>query len=155
MTSTPNPNTNRPNIHRPDPDPIGSAMRAARRHRRWREDAACALCGETNPVILTSKPNKHLLEKHHVAGRDNDEELVVVLCLNCHTKLSAGQHDVGVFTATPAPTALERLILAMKSLGLFCEALAEACYRWAEQLAQTVSTLDQYIPQWRTLPGMP
>ena len=155
MTSTPNQNANRPKILRPDPDPIGSATRAVHRRRRLPPDAACALCGEINPVILTSEPHTHLLEEHHVAGRDNDEELDVVLCLNCHTKLSAGQHDVGVYTATPAPTALERLILAMRSLGLFCEALAEACYRWAEHLAQTVSALDQYIPQWRTLPGMP
>ena len=97
----------------------------------------------------------HLLEEHHVAGRNNDAELVVVLCLNCHTKMSAGQHDVGVFTKTPAPTALERHILALNSLALFFEELAKALYRWSEQLGHIVFTLDQYFPQWRTLPGMP
>ena len=152
MTSTSNPNADRPKIHRPDPDPIGSAMRGARRQRRLPPNAACALCGEENPVILTSDPRIHLLEEHHVAGRDNDAALVVVLCLNCHMKLSAGQHDVGVFTTAPAPSALKRLSLAMKSLGLFYEELADASYRWAEQLDHTVVTLDEYVPEWRTFP---
>ena len=155
MTSTPNPNANRPKILRPDPDPIGSATRAVRRRRRLPSDAACALCGEINSVILTSEPHTRLLEEHHVAGRDNDEELVVVLCLNHHATITVDQLDVGVFTSQPASSALEKVVLAMNSLALFFEELARAFYRWAELLAQTVFTLDQYVPEWRTLPGMP
>ena len=68
---------------------------------------------------------------------------------------SNGQRDAGVFTADPMPTALERIIQALKSVGLFFEDLAEACYRWAASLTQTVLVLDEHVPEWRLLPGMP
>ena len=43
----------------------------------------CMHCGEDNP---------HCLEGHHVAGRANDDEIVIV-CRNCHRKLSDDQRD--------------------------------------------------------------
>ncbi len=53
-----------------------------------------------------------------------------------------------------APSVLERMELAFRSLGSFFLLLADACFRWAGQLAQVVVTLNQVLPSWRTLPGM-
>lgn len=46
-------------------------------------DAICAVCGEDDP---------HCLERHHIAGSKFDDETVVV-CRNCHRKLSDRQKD--------------------------------------------------------------
>jgi hypothetical protein len=43
----------------------------------------CIVCGEDNP---------HCLELHHIAGRRFDHETVIV-CKNCHRKLSDAQRD--------------------------------------------------------------
>jgi hypothetical protein len=46
-------------------------------------DPACVVCNESNP---------HCLERHHIAGRKNADEIVIV-CRNCHCKLSDNQRD--------------------------------------------------------------
>jgi hypothetical protein len=43
----------------------------------------CVVCGESN---------SHCLEKHHLQGRKFGEDLVIV-CRNCHRKLSDAQID--------------------------------------------------------------
>jgi hypothetical protein len=103
---------------------------------------------------MLTRTKKHLLEQHHAAGFHNDEELTVVLCQNHHTKLTASQLDAGALSQDPAPSVIEHLMQALKSLGLYFEDLAAACYRFANQLIVVVATLDQYLPLWRTLPGM-
>ena len=98
---------------------------------------------------------RQFLEAHHVAGRANDKELLAVLCLNCHAKATVLQHDVGALPPGKRASCLEAMDLALRSLGTFFELLAAACYRWSTQLAQVVAALDEYVPAWRTLPGMP
>ena len=46
---------------------------------------------------------------------------MVVLCLNHHMIHSVDQLDAEVLTAEPMPTAIERIVLALISLGLFIE----------------------------------
>jgi hypothetical protein len=43
----------------------------------------CICCGETDPFCL---------ELHHLAGRQHHEDVVIV-CRNCHRKLTNQQHD--------------------------------------------------------------
>ena len=47
------------------------------------DEPRCLRCGEANP---------HCLEYHHIAGRSHDDETVIV-CRNCHRKLSDDQKD--------------------------------------------------------------
>ena len=101
------------------------------------------------------KARRSLLEGHHVAGQANDSLLLAVLCLNCHAKATALQLDVGAIPAGTRNSCLEAMELAMRSVGTFFEQLAETYYRWAAQLAQVIVVLDQALPSWRTLPGMP
>jgi hypothetical protein len=140
----------------PDPDPIATSARKQRQTRRLPADAACGLCGETEPSVLVMvKCPKALLEGHHAAGRYNDPNVIIVLCRNCHTKATNGQLDVGALPPGRAPSLLERLVLALKSLGSFFELLAKTCYLWAAGLTAVVACLDVHAAGWRHFPGMP
>jgi hypothetical protein len=154
MTSTPEPRPRRTSVARPDVEPIASAVRDARRRRRLPPDAACIICGERDPIKLTTKGLRPVLEANHVAGRDNDKDLTAPYCLNHHAEMSARQLDAGVFGDSPATTVLERIERLLISLGIFFDQLAEACCRWAVQVAQVMGVLDQHLPGWRTIPGM-
>jgi len=141
---------------KPEPDPIANDLRKERRSRRLPPDAACALCGETDIAVLaTHKVPRRLLELHHACGQWNDDEVVVVLCRNCHAKVTAEQLDVGALETGPRASRVEAIKLALVSLGTFFNLLAAACFRWSAQLAQMIGVLDDELPAWRTLPGMP
>lgn len=154
MTSTPDPRPRKPKAVRPNVDPIASAVRDARRRRRLPPNAACIVCGETDPIVLTTKGMRPVLEANHVAGRDNDKNLTAPYCLNHHAVMTARQLDAGVFGDGPAPTVLERILRIFTSMGVFFEQLAEACFRWAVQVTQVMGVLDANLPGWRSLPGM-
>jgi hypothetical protein len=141
---------------KPEPDPIANDLRNERRSRRLPPDATCALCGETEiPILGNHKVSRSLLEMHHVAGQANDDDLVVVLCRNCHGKATAEQQDVGALVAGRRSSCVEAMKLALVSLGTLFSLLAAACFRWSAQLAQMIGVLDEQTPDWRTLPGMP
>jgi hypothetical protein len=58
-----------------------------------RRRKACERLGNNFPHCILGNPaNVHALELHHVAGREFDEELVV-LCNNHHAPVSDGQKD--------------------------------------------------------------
>lgn len=156
MTSTSDNNKGRPPSMRPEPDPIANDVRKQVQARRLPPDAACAVCGVTEPEILrTAKVSRHLLEAHHVAGQSNDKELKVPLCLNHHAIATAAQRDVGALPPGKPNSPLEAMEIALRSLGTFFDQLAQACFRWATQLGQVVTSLDHAFPAWRTIPGMP
>jgi hypothetical protein len=118
-------------------------------------DAACCLCGETDiELLIEVEVRRSILDSHHVATRVVDGQLLAVLCRNHHARATALQWDVGALFKEPPSSILDRMIRAMRSLGTFFELLAEACYRWAGQLTQVVTSLDQALPSWRTLPGI-
>ncbi len=140
----------------PDPDPIGTSARRQRQLRRLPADAACALCGETEPSTLSLvKRPKSLLELHHAAGQHNDPETVIVLCRNCHWKATIAQLDVGALPPGAEPSLLERIALGLRSLGSFFELLAKSCYFWAAGILAAVACLDVHAAGWRLFPGMP
>jgi hypothetical protein len=140
----------------PNPDPLGTLARRAKQARRLPPDAACAQCGETDPTMLiATKRRKPVLEGHHVMGRHNDPDVVVVLCRNHHAKATDAQYAVGSLPDGPAHSALERLPLALKALGSFFQLLATSCYVWAGVLAAVIAALETHVPGWRHLPGMP
>ena len=141
---------------RPDPDPVGADARRNRQARRLPPDPACALCGETEIAALKQyKVKRSLLDGHHACGQANDKLVLAVLCPTCHTKATALQVDVGAIPPGKRASCLEAMELAFRSLGTFFELLADAFYRWAGQLGQVIASLDEHLPSWRTLPGMP
>lgn len=85
--------------------------REIRKQRRLEKlgsnDPICGTCGE---------PDYRTLERHHVAGRKHDPDTVVI-CRNCHRKVSDDQKDY----ADPAPGSDQLL----HAIGLFLIGLAD------------------------------
>lgn len=133
-------------------DPIGRDLGRARAQRRLPPDAACVLCGERDPEVLRQRQS--VLEMHHVAGRQNDDDLTVVLCLNCHRRATAEQfgHGVQLTRVEHAPTP-ERLIAVMQGLAAFFAQLAAQLQTWAMWLTAVFRDFDQRDPRWRDRHG--
>jgi hypothetical protein len=131
-----------------DPDPIGTDLSRARRTRKLPPNAACVICGHTEPDAL-KRARRSLLEQHHLAGKVNDDQLTVVLCLNHHREQTARQRGMGVELEEAPATDVERLVSMLRGLALFLEALAGSCVEWAERLAAHIARLDANSPAWR------
>lgn len=67
----------------------------------------CGMCGESDDRTL---------ELHHVAGRKHDE-MVAILCRNCHRKMSDDQKDHPAATGQADPS--------LASIGKFLLGLAD------------------------------
>jgi hypothetical protein len=130
------------------PDPIGRDLTRDRARRRLPPDARCLLCGEPDPEVLAERPRNSLpasvLEIHHVAGRVNDPDLTVVLCLNCHRRMSARMPTYGVVLHREQPGSTpERMVSLLRGLAVFCEQLAISLTAWAHELAQSLRADDE------------
>ncbi len=132
--------------------------RSATRRRQVPEDAACVLCGERDPLVLTPETSpttaaaaRRLLEAHHVAGRAHEPDMTVWLCRNDHAKLTEVMRAGGV-SMQPQANILERLIAVLTGVGRFLVALGETCLRWAAALARLLMGLDAAHPGWRAMP---
>jgi hypothetical protein len=130
-------------------DPIANDGRAQRRKHALGPDAACALCGERTPEAL-SRVGRTILEEHHGAGRANDPDLTVVLCRNCHARVTEDQRRLGVDLRHDLQRTVPELIEgALLSLAAFDRARAEAAARLARRLREHESWLDRECPGWR------
>lgn len=92
----------------------------------------CVHCGENDQTCL---------EAHHVAGRAYDPD-TMILCRNCHRKLSDMQQDHPRRIGTP-PTSNEKIAHFLLGLADMFELLIRKCREFAEWLLsddpQTVS----------------
>jgi hypothetical protein len=55
----------------------------------------CQICGQEDIFSLAAdkvKVTKSILERHHIPGKHEGEEIIV--CLNCHARLTDGQLDL-------------------------------------------------------------
>lgn len=130
------------------PDPIGRDLSRTRARRRLKPGAACVLCGERDPETLSERSvDVSVLEVHHLAGHANDEAMTVVLCLNCHRRMSSRMASHGVDLAGDGDrSSIERLVSVLRGLAVFFEQLAHALMAWAHELAQSVG-LDPSDPE--------
>jgi len=137
------------------PNPIGNDARTARRARQLPADAACLTCGITNPVVLIAggrtKPVS-LVEEHHIAGWQVDNDLVAAQCLNCHAIRHEQLRSRGVNLRHPTLTVLEQQHRWLTAVGEFQHDLGDSAQRQATQLAALVGALDQDHASWRGLP---
>jgi len=122
-------------------DPIGRDLTRQRAAERLSVSACCVLCGERDSEVLAQRPAGRVpatvLEVHHVAGRVNDPDLTVVLCLNCHRRLSARLPFYGVVLTDSGsdPGAAERLVAVLRGIAAFLEQLAYALTVWADEVS--------------------
>jgi RNase P subunit RPR2 len=125
-------------------NPIQNDVRSAQRLRRLPPDAICMFCDECDPVAL---------EVHHVVRRDNDEDLTVVVCKNCHAKQHEELLKVGVTIEQPSDrTRLEINATVLKALSVLFQFLARKFAEMAQDLYAEIKRLDTVAPQWRPLP---
>lgn len=131
----------------PEPDPIRADRRRTARRRLVPEEAACVLCGHTDPTGLT-------LEDDHPLGAATSDDVRVWLCRNCHASQTATRHDYQAGSPAgrhrPPDSLLDRLARALRSLGVFAHELAHALFAFAEQLTGLARGLDTFAPDWRT-----
>ena len=131
-------------------DPIGRDLSRTRAARRA-AGRGCVLCGERDAELL-GQQLASILEDHHIAGKSNDPDLTVTLCLNCHRKMSARMPGYGVPLDRSAQlTRIEQAVGSLRGLAVFSEQLAPALMRWAHQLEQTAVDLDNHDASWREI----
>ncbi len=130
---------------------IANLARKEHRQRRLGEHAACASCGISDPPALT-RQRRTMIERHHAAGRANDDDLTVILCRNCHAVATEGQRDTGADLSHGEDRhPFERFEAALRSLAAFLAQLARAMLTWADTLAAHMTAFDAELPQWRTI----
>ena len=133
----------------PDPDPIRADLRRGKRRPLTPDTAACALC-------LTVPEDGLALEDDHVLGWRADDAARLWLCGPCHRTQTAARLDQQAGSPAgryqPTLSLLERLARALRSLGVFADALAQALCRFADQLSDVTGGLDIFAPGWRTEP---
>jgi hypothetical protein len=81
----------------------------------------CATCGESD---------WRCLELHHIAGRAYDDS-TVILCRNCHRKLSDPSDNRDAPTEPPLLERIGRFLIGLAALFLM---LAATCKRFGEDL---------------------
>lgn len=96
--------------------------REARKQRRLEtlctDDPRCGTCDERDDRVL---------EAHHVAGRKNDPGTVII-CRNCHRKVSDDQEDHPAFDKTADPM--------LQTIGNFLLGLADLLRLAIEKLSE-------------------
>jgi hypothetical protein len=88
----------------------------------------CVVCGEDDPSCL---------ELHHIPGRKFSDELVIV-CRNCHRRLSDAQKDHPRQEADP-PSVVECIVHFLQGLADLFEQLVPQLRKIAKQLAEKLS----------------
>ena len=104
-------------------------LRAERRRQRrlvllGTENPCCPLCGEAALECL---------EVHEIAGFRRDADSQVIVCRNCHRKLTARLLDAGIpMVRETCP--LERTAQCLRALAVTMRAEADALDEWANLL---------------------
>jgi ribosomal protein L34E len=130
------------------PDPIGADLTRVRARRRLPPGAVCACCGERDAEVLRARES--VLERHHIAGRVNEPDLTVVLCLNCHRRASTLVPNLGVdLQREQLPPSPERLVAMLRGSAAFLIQLAGALQARAKWLERVIAELDQNDSRWR------
>ena len=109
------------------------------------------LCGERNPDALLAL-KRSTIEAHHAAGHVNDPDLVGPLCKTHHSIVTALGWEAALDLAHAPGTVLARAAGGLQSLAVFLQALAEALFRFAAELAALEAALDGRYPSWLKLP---
>jgi len=109
---------------------MSSTTEKKRNQRRLKElgtpFAKCEICGEKDLDVLT---NTTLLEEHHIPGHHEGETIIV--CWNCHRKLSAKQIDLPKELFTDNRPDVMKAVAFFMGLGAILALLASLCGKHA------------------------
>lgn len=130
---------------------LQTELRKLRRLRALGNDAACVLCGESDPEALKQR-KKSIVEDNHIGGENNDGKLTEMLCLNCHRKVTELQRKYGVELCRHPRNLVERMRNVLKGLAASRFAEAERLLDWESDIEKLMRALDEKFPDWRKLP---
>lgn len=115
--------------------------------------AVCVICGWSNPVALRES-NRTLLEEHHIVGVNNNDDVRVTVCRNCHEVLSEACRDLGADMSTQR-SLLESIAEMCRIRSVFERASADMQAGMALKLDKFVNILDTQCPNWRSICEIP
>jgi hypothetical protein len=121
-------------------DRIGREVRRARRERDLGENPVC-ICGYSNPYSLM-RGKRRLLENHHLFGKANDPDAIVILCRNCHGEITEANRDAGI-SMRKARNPSEKVITFLSCLKVLFQTLANACGRMIQELTESLKKENQ------------
>jgi hypothetical protein len=131
---------------------VGREVRAEQRRRLLGDGAVCVICGQRDPAGL-HRASRRLVEFHHLAGRANEPELGIHLCLTHHAILTEQMRDEGVeLREVDERAVLEQLQAILVGIGLALMTIGEALLEQAKGLGVEVTRLDRDTPGWRDRP---
>jgi hypothetical protein len=136
-----------------DQDSLQSEIRRNRRRKDLGDDPRCLLCGFGRTEALTKAKGKlrqAALEEHHVAGKKNDPDFTVILCLNCHRVVTEKCRQAGLSLGYPE-TVLHRIVALLRGAASLLPQLADRCFSSADKLESLIELLDETYPGWRDL----
>lgn len=126
--------------------PIRTARREAQREERLGRVPFCLLCGYGCLESLTQVTQQwleatgfnsaqlaRLFEKHHIAGKAHDLDLLVTLCLNCHREITEGIAREGI-SMRPEKDLRKLIALMLRASAVLFECLAKSYRKWATLL---------------------
>lgn len=104
----------------------------------------CQICGE-NDITMLIPTAKSLLEKHHIAG--NHEGETIIVCRNCHAKLTDAQLDWPAELFDNDRTPEMNAVAFFLGLAAILGVLAVLCTKHAMTLFFFVDQIQGVIPQ--------
>ena len=75
---------------------------------RKTDNRVCAACGEDDPRVLK--------EEHHTFGRENGPD-TIVLCRNCHDKITAVQNELVPSQRRASKDSVQKTAYKLRSIG--------------------------------------
>lgn len=98
--------------------------------------------GSNNPVcIICAEHDWRCLEEHHIAGQHYDEVLSII-CRNCHRKLSDDQKDHPV-KIQETPITLENIGHLLIGLADLFALLVEKLHEYGQHLIETAKGMTE------------
>jgi hypothetical protein len=111
---------------------VGMSNQELRREKR-RQHALERLGTNTPRCAECAETDWRCLEVHHIAGRDFGGTATVILCRNCHRKLSDDQKDHPQPASSP-PNQFDRIGHFLLGLADLLTRLAEKCRDYGQAL---------------------
>ena len=99
-------------------------------------------------LILDDDPQD--FQEDHVASRQHDRELVAPVSRKAHVPRLERNREAACINRKYQLDPIQRVMWALRSTAVFLELLAEAMWRWSNDLETTLTDLDARLMEGRS-----